>query len=178
MRQRLGLADVLIKNPDIIILDEPTLGIDPKGVREFLELIVELSKEKGLTVLFSSHHLHQVQQVCDRVGLFINGKLIAEGNIQALSGKLFGSSPFVIELAVGGEKQSSSWLHNILKDINGLVSVNSSNGLFEVQCTRDISAEIARAVVLAGIDLKHLNKKEYGLDEIYYRFFEGGLKNE
>src|SRR5208283_1858625 len=79
MRQRLGLADVLIKNPEVIILDEPTIGIDPKGVREFLELIVQLSKAEGLTVLFSSHHLHQVQQVCDRVGLLVNGKLIAEG---------------------------------------------------------------------------------------------------
>src|SRR5690606_3790889 len=64
MRQRLGLADVLIKNPEVIILDEPTLGIDPKGVREFLELIKQLSEEEGLTVLLSSHHLHQVQQVC------------------------------------------------------------------------------------------------------------------
>ena len=70
MRQRLGLADVLIKNPEIIILDEPTSGIDPAGVQEFIELIRWLSKEKGLTVLFSSHHLDQVQKVCDRVGLF------------------------------------------------------------------------------------------------------------
>ncbi len=77
MIQRLGLADVLIKNPEIIVLDEPTLGIDPKGVKEFLELIVQLRHEEGLTVLLSSHHLHQVQQVCDRVGLFVSGKLIA-----------------------------------------------------------------------------------------------------
>ena len=83
MIQRLGLADVLIKNPEVIILDEPTLGIDPKGVREFLELIAGLSREEGITVLFSSHYLHQVQQVCDRVGLFVSGKLIAEGNVQA-----------------------------------------------------------------------------------------------
>src|SRR5690606_20408627 len=69
MRQRLGLADVLIKNPEVIILDEPTLGIDPRGMQEFLELIVRLSREDGLTVLLSSHHLHQVQQVCDRIGL-------------------------------------------------------------------------------------------------------------
>ena len=77
MRQRLGLADVLIKNPEISILDEPTSGIDPAGVQEFIELIRWLSKEKGLTVLFSSHHLDQVQKVCDRVGLFSNGKILA-----------------------------------------------------------------------------------------------------
>ena len=62
MRQRLGLADVLIKNPEIIILDEPTSGIDPAGVQEFIELIRQLSRKEGLTVLFSSHHLDQVQK--------------------------------------------------------------------------------------------------------------------
>lgn len=76
MRQRLGLADVLIKNPEIIILDEPTSGIDPAGVQEFIELIRQLSRKEGLTVLFSSHHLDQVQKVCDRVGLFNSGKQV------------------------------------------------------------------------------------------------------
>ena len=93
MLQRLGLADVLIKDPEVIILDEPTLGIDPSGVREFMELIVSLSREQGITVLFCSHHLHQVQQVCDRVGIFVKGRLIAEGNIETLSKNLFAGSP-------------------------------------------------------------------------------------
>lgn len=66
MRQRLGLADVLIKNPEIIILDEPTSGIDPAGVQEFIELIRQLSRKEGLTVLFSSHHLDQVQKLRPR----------------------------------------------------------------------------------------------------------------
>ena len=87
MRQRLGLADVLIKNPEIIILDEPTSGIDPAGVQEFIELIRWLSKEEGLTVLFSSHHLDQVQKVCDRVGLFSNGQLLALIDIAELKDK-------------------------------------------------------------------------------------------
>lgn len=87
MRQRLGLADVLIKNPEIIILDEPTSGIDPTGVHEFIELIRQLSKNEGLTVLFSSHHLDQVQKVCDRVGLFSNGKLLTLINMAELNEK-------------------------------------------------------------------------------------------
>ena len=90
MRQRLGLADVLIKNPEIIILDEPTSGIDPAGVQEFIELIRWLSKEEGLTVLFSSHHLDQVQQICDRVGLFGGGKLLAEVNVNELQNEEHG----------------------------------------------------------------------------------------
>jgi ABC-2 type transport system ATP-binding protein len=77
MRQRLGLADVLIKHPEIVILDEPTSGIDPAGVEEFIDRIRRLSKDDGLTVLFSSHHLDQVQKACDRVGFFNAGHLLA-----------------------------------------------------------------------------------------------------
>lgn len=84
MRQRLGLADVLIKSPEVIILDEPTSGIDPAGVQEFMDLILQLSREEGLTVLFSSHYLNQVQQVCDRVGLFGGGRLLAEVELNDL----------------------------------------------------------------------------------------------
>lgn len=87
MRQRLGLADVLIKDPEIIILDEPTSGIDPAGVQDFIHLILHLSHENGLTVLFSSHHLNQVQQVCDRVGLFDKGCLLTVIDINELHKK-------------------------------------------------------------------------------------------
>ncbi|MDD2312837.1 MAG: ABC transporter ATP-binding protein [Petrimonas sp.] len=117
MRQRLGLADVLIKNPEVIILDEPTLGIDPSGIRDFLGLIVSLSREEGITVLFSSHHLHQVQQVCDRVGIFVKGRLLAQGDIASLARQLFADS-------------------------------------------------------------EDEGDRVYGLEDIYYRYFEGGNKNE
>ncbi|MDD2226689.1 MAG: ABC transporter ATP-binding protein [Dysgonamonadaceae bacterium] len=97
MRQRLGLADVLIKSPQVSILDEPTSGIDPQGVRAFLDLIVELRNEHGLTVLFSSHNLHQVEQVCDRVGIFVQGKICAVGTIPDLSRQLFGDTDHGLE---------------------------------------------------------------------------------
>lgn len=115
MRQRLGLADVLMKDPEVIILDEPTLGIDPAGIRDFLGLIVNLSREEGITALFSSHQLHQVQQVCDRVGIFVKGRLLAQGDITSLARQLF---------------------------------PDREDG------------------------------REYGLEDIYYRYFEGGNKNE
>lgn len=97
MRQRLGLADVLIKNPEIAILDEPTSGIDPQGVNFFLNLILKLRDEHGLTVLFSSHNLHQVEEVCDRVAIFNSGKLQAVGDIEALSNQIFGESGHSLE---------------------------------------------------------------------------------
>ncbi|HOO18685.1 MAG TPA: ABC transporter ATP-binding protein [Paludibacteraceae bacterium] len=97
MRQRLGLADVLIKNPEMIILDEPTSGIDPQGVKSFLDLILRLRKEQGLTILFSSHNLHQVEQVCDAVGIFSKGKLIAAGDIPTLSKQVFNDETHSLE---------------------------------------------------------------------------------
>lgn len=189
MRQRLGLADILIKNPRVIILDEPTLGIDPTGVREFLNLIITLSKEEGLTVLLSSHHLHQVQQVCDRVGLFVRGKLIALGEIQDLSRQLFGGSPYTIEADIipgnsGGEaktngKQGSrEWLQGILKGIDGIVGVRKQDKTFLIECSRDLTTDIARTVATSGAGIRSLNRKQYGLDDIYYRYFEGGSDHE
>jgi len=84
MRQRLGLAEQLLKDPEVMILDEPTLGLDPKGVVEILDLIRSLSKEQGRTVLLCSHQLHQVQRICDRVGIMNKGRLVASGSIEEL----------------------------------------------------------------------------------------------
>jgi ABC-2 type transport system ATP-binding protein len=188
MLQRLGLADVLIKNPEVIILDEPTLGIDPTGVKEFLELIVQLSRAEGLTVLFSSHDLHHVQQVCDRVGLFVSGKLLAEGDIPSLSKKLFSKSPFVIQVGLSevnhdtrdssGVKYNTAILKELMKNIDGITSVEMKNDIFQIACSHNATAEIARVIMDSGANLNYLNKKEYGLDDIYYRYFEGGEDHE
>ena len=188
MRQRLGLADVLIKNPEIIVLDEPTLGIDPTGVRSFLEMIVNLSKEEGLTVLFSSHHLHQVQQVCDRVGLFVGGKLLAEGDVQSLARKLFSNSLYTIEVDISDDsnKETGKTRSDILKNklstlltgIDGVLEVNSVNNKFHIDCSKNRASDIAKAIVNSGLNLNYLNKREYGLDDIYHRYFEGGLNHE
>lgn len=188
MLQRLGLADVLIKNPEVIILDEPTLGIDPKGVREFLNLIVGLSKEEDITVIFSSHDLYQVQQVCDRVGLFVSGKLIAEGDIRTLSDKLFSHGSVIIEVRIippgksgSGPEESKTpenWLKNTLRDIEGVLSVKKENDLYKIECSVDLTAEIAKTIIESGGELYYLNKKEYALNDIYYRYFEGGEDHE
>ena len=174
MRQRLGLADVLIKDPEVIILDEPTLGIDPKGVNELLALIQKLSRDDGITVLLSSHHLHQVQQICDRVGLFVKGKLLAEGNIESLSQQLFKDEPVVIEVGVASPGED---LVQKIKALDGVQEVLKRDGRLEVRSSQDISNELARLILDAGHTLNLLQRKQYGLDEIYHRYFEGGEAN-
>jgi len=183
MIQRLGLAEVLLKSPEVIILDEPTLGIDPTGVVELLQLIVRLSREDGITVLFSSHYLHQVQQVCDRVGIFVEGRLIAEGNLKELSGKLFEGAPYVIEAGVSFDgidlknAKPEEWLHEKLNGIEGFTAVKPGRNGFNIECQTDLSAIISKTIINSGGGLYYLNKKEFGLDEIYNRYFEGGMLN-
>ena len=179
MRQRLGLADVLIKDPEIIILDEPTSGLDPEGVRKFLQLIVRLSRKKGITVLFSSHHLHQVQQVCDRVGIFVKGKLLAEGKISSLAKQLFSTNAFTIEGEIDGTQLRSnkrpSHLKDILKKIHQIKGVDKvvlNDNHFLVESKNDVAAELSKLIVDSGYGLCCLNKKEYGLDDIYHQYFQ------
>jgi len=90
MKQRLGIAEVLLKEPKILFLDEPTLGLDPEGSRELIQFIKELNQSKNLTVLISSHNLSQVQEISHRVGIMLEGKLVALGSIKELSQEKFG----------------------------------------------------------------------------------------
>ncbi len=97
MRQRLGIADALVKSPDLLILDEPTTSIDPLGVVEILDLLRKLVDERGLAIMLSSHLLTQVQSVCDRIGIFASGRLVGQGTVAELAAQ-FGDGTAVIEV--------------------------------------------------------------------------------
>ena len=99
MRQRLGIADALVKSPDVLILDEPTTAIDPLGVVEILDLLRRLVDERGLAILLSSHLLTQVQSVCDRIGIFAAGKLVGQGTVDELAAT-FGDGTATIEVGL------------------------------------------------------------------------------
>jgi ABC-2 type transport system ATP-binding protein len=173
MRQRLGLADVLIKDPEVIILDEPTLGIDPKGMQELLAFIVGLSRNEGITILLSSHHLQQVQQICDRVGLFVGGKLVAEGSIDSLSKQLFHDEPFTLETGIHlPPGLPVEELVEKLRIVDGVLRVESVYSTLRIGCSRDMTKEVVNAIVASGTGITSLNKKEYGLNDIYNRYFE------
>lgn len=171
MKQRLGLADVLMKKPEVIILDEPTLGIDPEGVREILKLIKQLNVEEKITVLLSSHHLHQVQQICDRVGIFVKGKLLASGNVEQLASQLFFEDSYVIHFE--GSPLTGDLINSIkqIKEVNRIVQL--SNTKYDIYCQKDMTSLLARHIIENGAELTHISRKDYGLDEIYHRYFEG-----
>lgn len=170
MRQRLGLADVLMKEPQVMILDEPTLGLDPEGMRQLLDLIFTLSRERSMTVLLSSHHLHQVQSICDRVGLFVQGKLVGIGGIAELSRSLFGEESIKIELAA---EPLTPELVQAIQELDGILRTETVEGGLAIDAERDIASDVARLVVESGASLQELKRKAFGLDEIYRRYFEG-----
>lgn len=175
MKQRLGLAEVLIKRPEVIILDEPTLGIDPAGVKEFLGLIRQLSREQGLTVLLSSHHLHQVQMVCDRVGIFAAGKMQMEGNIRELSQTLFAEDSYSVSVTVR-EPLPASWEYNDeLRNIPDVRELRITENLVQIACASDVTPDIVRFFVAKGLDVMGVHKREFGLDEIYQKYFDNNL---
>ncbi len=175
MRQRLGIADILIKDPQLIILDEPTLGIDPEGVRELLKLIRELSREDGRTVLISSHMLHQIQQICDEVGIFVKGKLIASGSINELGSQLQSGKPLQLEIRV---EPAGSGVVQLCRSVEGITRVEKQGDLLLLSCTRDVRAELVKRLVQENYKLLHLYLRGFSLGDIYLQYFRKEDYNE
>jgi len=174
MRQRLGIADVLLKDPEVIFLDEPTLGLDPEGTKELLDIILDLGKKEGKTILISSHLLHQIQAICDRVGIFVKGKLVAVGSISDLAEKL--GSEQAIELKTSNIKAFPA---DEIKAIPGVNSVEFHEDMVIVKGeTQHLAPKIAKALVAKDIDIYHLRARSSDLDDIYSRYFQEGEAKE
>jgi ABC-2 type transport system ATP-binding protein len=172
MRQRLGVADTLIKDPDVVILDEPTASIDPEGVIEILSLISRLAHEEDRAVLLSSHLLNQVQEVCDRVGIFVNGKIVAQGTPEELAATLTeGGASY--ELRVDAtEQQVADALGGVTAGRSGKVEVTSTGpGKWHVVVPNHDISGVVRALVEADLDVRQIRDLGLNLDEIYHRYF-------
>ncbi len=122
MLQRLGIADALVKDPDILILDEPTTAIDPLGVVEILDLIRSLADDRGLAVLLSSHLLDQAQLICDRVGIFHRGRLVGRGTVPELAAR-YGFGTNRIEIVVDSAADEGK-VRAVLAAVDGVTSVD------------------------------------------------------
>lgn len=166
MRQRLGLAEIIVKRAEIAILDEPTSGLDPQATQEFLALIGEL-KAEGVTVLLSSHMLDQVQRVCDRVALFRDGRIVLIGAVPELAVKVLGAG-FVVEVEADGPG-----IARRLAMIPGVTHVETlAADRFRMTAERDVRPDAARAVVAGDGALRRLSVDEPSLETIYARYFQ------
>ncbi len=170
MKQRLGIADVLIKRPKVVFLDEPTSGLDPEGIRQLLDLIVDMPK-MGTTVVLSSHQLQQVQRVCQSIGILSKGKMVIEGSLDKLGRDAFSGGHYIIEIETA---QPSPQLADILKGIKGVTKVETNDRIVRASTASDLRAEIARVVVQNNIPMLQMKVQEFSLDDIYMKYFREG----
>jgi ABC-type multidrug transport system ATPase subunit len=154
MKQRLGVAAALLKDPELVILDEPTNGLDPAGMRDMRRLIRELGSG-GRTVLLSSHLLGEVQQICDRVGIINSGRMVAEHNVEELRGER--------ELVVRAAPRDKA-----LSVLTSFGTVHQHDDTLRVQVNPDRAAEVNRVLVEAGIAVSELRSTERALEDIFF----------
>jgi len=166
MRQRLGIAEIVMKRAEVAILDEPTSGLDPHATFELLEMIRGL-KKAGVAVLISSHLLDRVQSVCDRVALFNRGKIALMGTVVELANKVLGAGhPILIE-ASGVDVPAA------LRGVEGMQQVVPEGvGAWRVIADREIRPTVARRIVASGGALTRLAELQPSLEEVYTRYFE------
>jgi ABC-2 type transport system ATP-binding protein len=167
MKQRLGIADVMVKDPKVAFFDEPTAGIDPEGIEQVLNVITNMAKQR-VTIVLSSHQLHQVQKICTRVGILSKGHLVAEGSVDQLGREKIAGGKFRIELQVSATTRK---LISSIKKIKGVSNVESSGNQLLISCDEDLRPQIGRAVVDSDSLLVQMKIEEYGLDDVYMKYF-------
>lgn len=162
MRMRLGLAQALLSRPRLLILDEPTNGLDPQGMREVRQLIRELATAEGMTVFLSSHLLTEVQQVCDRVAVIHRGRLVAEGLVSELL-KTAGHAR--VDLRCDRQDEAAARLG----ELAGVSAVEVDDEWLRVEVEEDAVADVNRALVEAGHRVSALVPRQQSLEEFFLK---------
>ncbi|MBV8189592.1 MAG: ATP-binding cassette domain-containing protein, partial [Alphaproteobacteria bacterium] len=171
MRQRLGIAEIVMKKAEVAILDEPTSGLDPHATFELLEMIRGLKRE-GVAVLLSSHLLDRVQSVCDRVALFNKGRIALMGTVVELANQVLGAGhPLLVEalqIDVAAVVRSVDGVQKVTRD---------SDGNWRIVADRDVRAAVAQRIVTSGGSLVRLTDLQPSLEEVYTRYFQEEVRH-
>ena len=163
MRQRVGLAQALIHRPEVLILDEPTIGLDPAQVVEIRNVIKEIGKDR--TVLLSTHILTEAQNLCDRVLIINKGKIVAEDTPENLQSRLVGSQRVVLRV-----RGDSDGLDTTIKKVKGTTRIETKDEEtveFEFSSGQDVRPQVAKAVIQAGYELIEMRPVGMSLEEIF-----------
>ena len=168
MKQRLGIADVMIKKPKIAIFDEPTSGIDPEGTDQVLNLIKDMASQ-NITVLISSHQLHQIQKICTRVGIFSKGRLVASGSVDKLGRETLRKGKFNIILPIA---QLTGKLRDEISKIQGIMNIETKENSTVITAEDNISKQLEEAVLsCTGLKVQ-MRVEEFELEDIYMQYFK------
>ena len=169
MKQRVGIASALMKEPKVVFLDEPTLGLDPVGTKEVRELILRLNREQGVTVVLTSHRLNEVQVTCDRVGIINSGKLIVTETLENLTREMTGGEERTVEFKLS---EVPSNLVGNLESLEGVKQVTQEGDRLNVYASIDSDYEVSKTIVDHGAVILLMRPKEYSLEEIFMKYYE------
>jgi len=181
-RQRVGLAQAIIHNPDVLILDEPTAGLDPKQINETRDLIKGLAGDH--TIILSTHILPEVEQTCQKVMIINRGKLVATDSVQNLQSRARGAELVLVEVAGRNGNLDSATVQRRLEQIAGVSRVifketHQNRNMFEVESQKGfLRGDLARAVVEAGWDLNELRPTAMSLEEIFLQLTGGEVTDK
>ena len=173
-RQRVGLAQAILHNPDVLILDEPTAGLDPKQINETRDLIKSLAGDH--TIILSTHILSEVEQTCEQVIIINKGKLVATDSVSNLQNRARGAESVLVEIAGRNGILDANAAQKKLEQVGGVGRVvikekRENRGIFEVESRKGqlVRGDLARAVVEAGWDLNELRPASVSLEEIFLK---------
>lgn len=171
-RQRVGLAQAIIHNPDVLILDEPTAGLDPKQINETRDLIKSLAGDH--TIILSTHILPEVEQTCEQVIIINKGKVIATDSVNNLQNRARGAESVIVEVAGRNGAVDSAAIQSRLEKVSGVSKVlfkekREARNVFEVESGKGqvVRGDLARAIVEAGWDLNELRPSAMSLEEVF-----------
>lgn len=172
MKQRLGIVQALLKNPELLILDEPTIGVDPEGSIRFRNLITALSK-KGVTTLLSTHLLHEIGDICTNVAILKRGKLVANGSIQELSAKVPAARGHRYEMKV---KNGQSQLLQELNSLSGVKSIETEGDKIRITTENESWSDVQKLASGLNVEVEYINKIPANLEDLFL-FYHGEGNN-
>jgi ABC-2 type transport system ATP-binding protein len=174
MRQRLGIAQTLIKNPELLIFDEPTAGVDPEGAKAFKDLVLRLNKD-GKTVMLSTHLLFEVGPVCSSVAIINNGRFVVQGNVKELVEKLMAEEGYRIRVEGMGNLQA---LVERIRELKGVREVRLEKDAIFVNAVSDVRIEVGKLAATSGVEVSTLELQEPSLEDLFMRYYKSeGIAN-
>ena len=170
MKQRLGIAQALIKNPELLIFDEPTAGVDPEGARAFKDLILKLNKD-GKTIVLSTHLLFEVGPICSSVAIMNRGKFVVQGNVKGLVDRLMVEEGYKIRVEGTGTLGPFA---ESLRGLKGVKEVTLGDGFILVSADKDIRIEVGKLASAYGIEISTLELEEPSLEDLFMKYYQNG----
>jgi len=169
MKQRLAIAQTLIKDPELLIFDEPTAGVDPEGAKAFKDLVSKLNKEQGKTIVICTHLLFEVGPLCTDVAIMNRGRFVVQGNVGEIVERIMAEEGYRIEVEARGDIGA---LAEELKRLSGVTGVEVKGRNISINATSDVRAEIIRSSATKGVEILSIRRLEPSLEDLFMKYYQ------